>query len=73
MSMCTFGPKLEYLVYILMFADILRTNNKLYVCQLHSYFCKGIHHIYDLIEMTDSTGDSEVPITFNQSYGNLIN
>jgi len=22
--------------------------------------------------MTDSTGDSEVPITFNQSYGNLV-
>ena len=27
---------------------------------------------YDLMEMTDSTGDSEVPMTFNQSYGALI-
>ena len=39
--MCTFGPKLEYLVYILMFAYSMCTNNKLYICKLHSDFCKG--------------------------------
>ena len=41
MSMCTFGPKLEYLVHILMFVYILCTNDKLYVCKLHSDFYKG--------------------------------
>ena len=43
MSMYTFGPKLEYLVYILMFAYSMCTNDKLYVCKLHSDFCKGDH------------------------------
>ena len=41
MSMYTFGPKLDYLVCILMFAYILHANDGLYVCKLHSDFCKG--------------------------------
>ena len=51
MSMYTFGPKLDYLVCILMFAYILHANDELYVCKLHSDFCKGnnvIHvHTYE--------------------------
>ena len=43
MSMYTFGPKLDYLVCILMFAYILHANDGLYVCKLHSDFCKGMH------------------------------
>ena len=39
--MYTFGPKLDYLVCILMFAYILHANDELYVCKLHSDFCKG--------------------------------
>ena len=41
MSMYTFGPKLDYHVCILMFAYILHANDELYVCKLHSDFCKG--------------------------------
>ena len=43
MSMYTFGPKLDYLVCILMFAYILHANDQLYVCKLHSDFCKGTY------------------------------
>ena len=42
MSMHTFGPKLDYLVCILMFAYILHANDELYACKLHSDFCKGM-------------------------------